>query len=73
MASQGKNKIPNMYTGVKGRGWTTSLRRAEQAGAKIIVQETGIRVYFNRDNKLRPWRSRGGKRYDSRECIPMWE
>jgi predicted ATPase len=72
----GKCKDPNWMTGRKGKNWTVSLRRAAEAGAVIVVEETGEQVLYKRPpgkgQCFRPWQDDKGHRYDSFECIPVF-
>lgn len=73
----GKVKDPNWKTGV-GRGgpsWSSSLRRAQRAGAVICVEDTGTPVTYERYAKgvcMRPWIDEDGNRYDSMDCVPVF-
>jgi hypothetical protein len=68
------NEIPNYRTG-RGRGgigWCGTLRRAYKNGLAVVVEETGVPVWYDNPKKtyFRPWRDRRGNRYDSSECVP---
>lgn len=74
----GAVKKPNYTTGMGryGPSWTRSLRRAQAAGAVIVVEETGEPVAYdkpgNSNSILRPWLDAEGGRHDSRDCVPVF-
>lgn len=69
----GPRPLPNYMTGKRGKQWAKSLRAALNAGYEIVVEETGVRVYYDYQQAgtgHRPWFDRRGNRYDSRDCKP---
>jgi hypothetical protein len=72
----GQCKVPNFTSGKRGKGWTVSLNRARNKGALIIAEETKEPVIFDPRPggraQFRPWIDSHGRRYDSRECVPVF-
>jgi hypothetical protein len=77
MVTSRRSDIPNYISGKKGRNWTSTLRRAHDRGAVILVEATGETVTYQPQPSsraaFRPWVVLGGtRRYDSRDCIPVF-
>lgn len=70
-----KNKDPNWKTGIRGKNYSTTLKRAHAAGAVICVMETGVPVTWDKPGRgvcIRPWVDEEGNRYDSHDLEPVF-